>query len=399
MKFIPAVIEPHLTRLILGVVILGLAGCSLPQPRILPAGAPVEIEATQLGLYSASSHTPPGPLKPTDTTAAPPWPTVTVVVDVASTATAAVPAPSLTPTVTATPDPYPGLSIASLIARRYGGGELRIEAVLDANSYFTRTLFSYPSDGLTIYGFMNLPRRFEPPHPVIVASHGYIEPEIYRTIDYTTRYADALARAGFLVLHPNLRGYPPSDEGENLFRVGMAIDVLNLIAIVRQQAGHPGPLLGADPQRVGVWGHSMGGGISTRVITVDQDIRAALLYGAMSADERLNFERINTYFSGGLRGNEELAYPEEAFEAISPQFYLYRIQAAVSIHHGSADEEVPLAWSQELCRRLQNLGKPVECYEYSGAPHTFIDEMDELFMERMVEFFTRVLGPVQQSGS
>ena len=140
-------------------------------------------------------------------------------------------------------------------------------------------------------------------------------------MDYTTRYADSLARAGFLVIHPNLRGYPPSDDGDNRFRVGMAIDVLNLIAIIKDQAGKPGALENADPQAIGLWGHSMGGGVATRVLTVSPDVDAAVLYGAMSGDEHKNYERIFNYFSSGTRGIEELQAPEEVFEGFTNQLF------------------------------------------------------------------------------
>jgi dipeptidyl aminopeptidase/acylaminoacyl peptidase len=301
------------------------------------------------------------------------------------------PVPSATRTPTQTPDPYEGLSIDSLMERAYGGGSISMEETLAVNSYFTRTLFSYPSDGLRIYGFMNVPNRGTPPYPVIIALHGYINPDLYDTLDYTTRYADALARAGYLVLHPNLRGYPPSEDGDNLFRVGMAIDVMNLIALIKDGVGDTGPLANAERDAIGVWGHSMGGGISTRVITISPDVRAAVLYGAMSDDEQKNFQRIFNYFSNGQRGLEELDYPPEAFERISPIDYLDRIQAAVSIHHGKNDPDVPLAWSMDLCQRLQDLGKSVECFTYEDQGHTFYDDGDTLFMGRMIEFFDRQL--------
>jgi dipeptidyl aminopeptidase/acylaminoacyl peptidase len=295
------------------------------------------------------------------------------------------------PTLTWTPEPYAGYRVDDLVARSYGGGELVVEETIADNSYFTRLLVSYPSDGLKIYGFMNVPNRGAPPYPVVIALHGYIEPEIYSTLDYTTPYADALARSGYLVLHPNLRGYPPSDSGDNLFRVGMAIDVLNLIALVKAQGGQPGPLALADPQAIGIWGHSMGGGISTRVITVSPDVKAAVLYGAMSGDEKKNFERIFSYFSNGTRGIDELSTPDEAFQLISPINYLDRIQAAVSIHHGVNDVDVPLEWSQDLCQRLQELAKQVECFNYAGQKHTFSGEGDELFNVRVLQFYDRVL--------
>ena len=311
--------------------------------------------------------------------------------DTQTTLSSTTPTNEATPSATPTPDPWAGLSIDSLAARMYGGGNIEIVETLAANSYFTRTLITYPSDGLDIYGFMNTPIVGEPPYPVVIALHGYINPEIYHTIDYTTRYADALAREGYLVVHPNLRGYPPSDEGDNLFRVGMAIDVLNLIALIKQQAGKPGPLSMAEPDKIGIWGHSMGGGISTRVITISPDVRAAVLYGAMSGDEQQNFERIYDYFSNGERGMEELSFPEEAFERISPINYLERVQAAVSIHHGENDVDVPLTWSLDLCRRLRDLEKTVECYTYEDQPHTFHGEGDNLFIMQMVNFYNRIL--------
>jgi dipeptidyl aminopeptidase/acylaminoacyl peptidase len=139
----------------------------------------------------------------------------------------------------------------------------------------------------------------------------------------------------------------------------------------------------------------MGGGISTRVITISPDVKAAVLYGAMSGDEQKNFERIFSYFSNGQRGLEELDYPPEAFERISPIYYLDRIRAAVSIHHGKNDPDVPLAWSMDLCQSLLDLDKSVECFTYENQRHTFNGDGDILFMGRMIEFFDRHLNKPQ----
>jgi dienelactone hydrolase len=109
---------------------------------------------------------------------------------------------------------------------------------------------------------------------VVVLLHGYIRPDLYHTLTYTTRYADALARAGYFVLHPNFRNYPPSDEGPNPFRVGYAVDTLNLLALVQKQGAKPGPLEKADPRRIGLFGHSMSG------------------------DERRNYEKIMEWSDG-----------------------------------------------------------------------------------------------------
>jgi dipeptidyl aminopeptidase/acylaminoacyl peptidase len=281
------------------------------------------------------------------------------------------------------------LTISDLASREYGGGELRIEETLTVNSTFTRTLVSYPSDGLSVYGFMNVPQG-DGPFPVVLVLHGYINPAVYNTLAYTARYADALARAGYLVIHPNYRNYRPSEDGPNPFRVGYAVDTLNLVGLIRQLGGLPGPLRKADPHAIGLWGHSMGGGIALRAITVNPDIDAALLYGSMSGDEKKNHERILVW-SGGERGQEELDTPEEDLQRISPIFHLARIAAAVSIHHGELDGTVPLEWSEDLCQRLQGMGKAVDCFTYPGQPHTFQGESDRLLIQRAIGLFDRYL--------
>ncbi len=271
--------------------------------------------------------------------------------------------------------------------------------MLGTNSAFTRQTISYPSDGLTLYGFANLPPG-DGPFPVVLVLHGYIDPAVYNTLTYTTRYADALARAGYLVIHPNYRDYPPSDSdsGPNLFRVGYAIDVLNLVALVRQQAGQPGLLQTADPDAIGLWGHSMGGGIALRVITIGAEgLRAAVLYGAMSGDERQNYEHIYNVLAGHRREFEELDVPLAVLPEISPIYHLERIDVAVSIHHGSADTVVPPEWSADLCARFQALDKPVECVTYDGQPHTFQGAGDQLFIQNTITFFDTHLRPHHHS--
>ncbi|HLF91036.1 MAG TPA: alpha/beta fold hydrolase [Anaerolineales bacterium] len=306
------------------------------------------------------------------------------------------PSPTVTeiPTLSPTPDPYWTYTMEYLTGREYGNGNLDILEVLADNTYFTRYAIRYPSEELMIYGFLDVPKAEGPPgpgpYPFIIALHGYIDPAIYTTIDYTTGYADALARAGYIVLHPNLRGYPPSDEGDNLFRVGMAIDVLNLIGIVQQNDWEGTPLENGDPSRLGLWGHSMGGGIATRVMLVSPEVDAVVLYAAMSGDEKQNWEAIHGW-SGGQRGLEELSVLEEELPRISPAFFFEWLTAPVSIHHGRVDELVPLRWSVATCDALMELGKNVECWYYENMPHTFYGEGDQLFVTRTIQFFDGVL--------
>jgi len=321
-----------------------------------------------------------------------PFPTAPAKPITVATAANETPRPSLTvaPSIPPTLDPYAGLTIADLRSRSYGGGEILFQPEQRVSSSFSRYLFEYPSDGLTVHGFLNVPTG-QGPFPIVFVLHGYIEPDEYQTLTYTTRYADALAAEGYLVLHPNYRNYPPSDPGPNSFRVGYAVDVMNLIALIQDQAGAPGPLENADPDAIGLFGHSMGGGISLRVLAAQAPVQAAVLYGSMNANERLNSEKIYEW-SDGARGLIELNTPPQDLARISPVYYLEGIQAAVSIHHGEEDKLVPPEWSDDLCRRLTALGKTVECFSYPNEPHTFIGFGGIELIERAVALYEEYLG-------
>ncbi|HUN21656.1 MAG TPA: alpha/beta fold hydrolase [Anaerolineales bacterium] len=342
-------------------------------------------QSTQLvSLLATATPTVTATFTPSSTASSTPSPTATVTPSLTPTATL-----TPTPAPTATPDVYANYTIAHLQGRTYGAGELQIEETWGNNGVFTRYLVSYPSDGLNLYAFMNVPAG-EGPFPVVLVLHGYVNPDAYQVLTYTTRYADALARAGFLVIHPNYRNHPPSTTGaDNYFRTGYAVDVLNLIALVKKQGGQAGALQLADPNRIGQWGHSMGGGIAQKVAVVSPDVRATVLYGAMSSDDYLNFQRIYYVFGGNARveGLFELAATPADYERISPLYYLQNIQGAVSIHHGLLDEEVPPEWSAQTCQQLQALGKSAECFQYPMAHHIFYDADDALFLQRVIAFF------------
>lgn len=345
---------------------------------------------------------PPEPSPPPAATAtapdptSPPRPTVTAT-GVAPTAThPATPTPrppTATPTAppTATPDPYAGLSIASLRQRAYGGeGQIVLVEKLGETAHFDRYLIRYPSDGLQIGGFVNIPRGAGP-FPVIIVNHGYMPPRSYETLTYTTKYADALAAAGYLVLHPNFRNHVGSDEGPNPFRIGYAIDVLNLIALLPT-------LPEADPARVGLWGHSMGGGINLRVLTVTDQVRGALIVGSMSGDEAENYSAIMRWSGGAAARRGDLPAPPEdtaLYAAVSPINALDHITAPLSIHHGEQDEQVPFAWSVRLAEALSAAGVAHEFFAYPDQPHNFWGEGYETLMQRTIAFFDRTVKTLE----
>jgi dienelactone hydrolase len=294
----------------------------------------------------------------------------------------------------ATPDEW--LTVAALRARSYGTeGAIERVRVMERPAGFTRYEIRYPSDGLMIGGFMNVPNGAGP-FPVIFVNHGWMPTDSYVITTYTTKYADALAREGYLVLHTNYRNHRGSDTGPERFRVGYAIDVLNLIELTKQ-------LPEADVNRMGMWGHSMGGGITLRVLAVTDDIKAALVYGSMSSDEAETIQRSRDRWLDRDDDPAEIeqrlrrAYPilpeddPEYYRQISPFYHLQYVSAAVAIHHGVQDESVPYIWSERLRDELTRLGKSVEFYAYADQPHNFVGAGYNSLLARTNDFFNRHL--------
>ncbi len=298
-------------------------------------------------------------------------------------------APTWTPESTLSPTPeawYLRYSVPSLRERPYGTGQLEIVEQVEENDSFSRYLIRYPSDNLTIYGYANLPRGAGP-FPVIIMLHGRAALDGYETLKENDEYARLYASHGFIVLHPNLRNYPPSDPGENYFLAGMAVDVLNLIALVKTESGQPGLLQAAAPAKIGLWAFSMGGALAWRVLVISPDIRAAFLYSPMSANDSQNAAFLAA--SGtDPEAEKVLTLPAYAFASLSPDNFYPAIQAAVDIHHGTADRAIPVDWSKKACEELTRLGKTVHCYYYENSDHVFSGNAGLKLEQRMLNFFT-----------
>ena len=264
-------------------------------------------------------------------------------------------------------NPY---SLESLASRTYGEGELNVEYIWENQAEFTRYYITYDSDGLTIHGFVNVPTG-RGPFPVVIALHGYIPASEYQTRDYSTRYADAMARNGYIVLHPNMRNFPPSDSVQRGrdYHAGYVIDVLNLLAHVKELAGQEGIFADADLSRLGVWGHSLGGGVALRLVSLLPEIKAAVLYAAVSQR-----------YSNGSAGFNIFDLPSTF--------------AAFSLHQGTDDDTIDVSWTEELCSQLTELGKEVECFYYEDQPHTFAAQgnADVLLIQRTRDFLKIHLG-------
>jgi uncharacterized protein len=311
-------------------------------------------------------------------------------------------------------EPY---TIQGLREHDYQSGDMTVLGVIEETKDFTSYLIEYPSDGLNIRGVMQIPTRGAPPYPVIVMNHGWFSRAVFKSGDGTDRAAEYLNIRGYLTLASDYRSWGTSDPGPSLFYSGLAIDVVNLLKAIPS-------ISQADPSRVGLWGHSMGGAVTMKVLTIignnsvlsDVTVRAAVLYSTVSADQADVIQRwgpgcYGDVIEGEIRGNCNssdiipLDLPAEVLNAytsavndpetlrlVSPIYHLEYISVPVQIYYGTWDgadlSGAPPEWSTKLLQVFLDAGKNVKLIAYDGQRHSFINKAWYDFMDRVSKFFS-----------
>ncbi|MDQ2692561.1 MAG: alpha/beta fold hydrolase [Chloroflexota bacterium] len=328
--------------------------------------------------------------------------------------------PSPVPTIYLSPTPSPTPSADELIfpytieglrQQNFQSGEIQIRSTLSESDRFKTYLIEYPSEGLTITGVMQIPLG-EGPFPVILLNHGFYPRGIYSSGDGTDRASAFLAGHGYITLASDYRSWGGSDTGPSLFYSGLVIDVINLLNAIPS-------IPEADPDRIGMWGHSMGGGVTIKVATIDPRVRAAVLYSPVSADHADIIARWgNGCFGDVVQGelavgcNSADVVPDDlpqnlqdayriagadplSLQRVSPFYHLGYVKVPVQIHYGTEDGKflsgTPPEWSVKLTQGLRDAGNQAELYQYEGEGHSFIGQPWFDFMGRTLRFFDRYL--------
>ena len=305
-------------------------------------------------------------------------------------------APTSTPIPANTAVPFP-LQIDAMRARQYPGSDIVVESVLDPGVNYSRYLVSYLSEGLKIYALMTIPNGEKPSTgwPVIIFNHGFIPPDVYVTTERYLAYVDLIARSGYIVFRSDYRGHGNSEgeAGGAYSRPDYTVDVLNAVSSMKRHVD-------ADPNRIGMWGHSMGGYITLRSMVITGDIKAGVIWAGVVASYpdlltrwRRGASPPSTPRPGSWRTTlvNTFGSPEENPEfwnSISANSYLADLSGPIQLHHGTADEDVPLEFSELLYYQMLEAEQYVELYKYDGDNHN-ISNYFSTAMQRTIEFFDR----------
>ena len=295
--------------------------------------------------------------------------------------------------VTPTPasNPY---SINSLNKKLYDS-EIKIENEIRKTAKFISYRVSFVSDGLNQYALMNVPLGKKPDSgwAVIIVNHGYIEPSVYSTENSYINTSAYYANAGFLVVKPDYRGHDQSqgETGSIVSRIGYAIDVLNLLFGIKK-------LTYADPQKIYMYGHSMGGDVSLRVAEICLDcIKAVSLWAPAVTDwpeSYMYFVRKDQIDPKRKERFEKMQielktlFIESDYSQISTMTNVNLLQIPIIFHHGTLDESVPYEWGVRLSEKLKQSNIEHTFHTYQNDNHDIASNWSTA-LNRDIEFFNK----------
>lgn len=270
---------------------------------------------------------------------------------------------------------------AELTGRTLAGDPERLDILeTRAGAYADLSLVAYTCDGLNIYGVISLPRA-PGTYPVILYNHGGDGGLSPLEIDQPLAGAFVFAASGFRdeAVHWFGADYrsdgPPSPWDRDVD------DALALLDCVSQ-------LPQVDPTRVAILGGSRGGGVSLLAAARQPDrFRCVIdVFGPTDFFDPTFRPVADTMAAGGSDPRPGMAFLKAAvlqpylsgalsLEAARSELirrsglYFADRLPPVQIHHGTADETVPISQSDRLADRLERLGRPFEYYSYPGAGH------------------------------
>ena len=239
------------------------------------------------------------------------------------------------------------------------------QALQDGQSY-SAFLVSYESSGLKVHAMVAVPHAKAPEggYPVLIANHGYVpDPRKYgitadginsRPGDYYRSVPELYASRGFMVVLPDYRGHNTSEGFEQIkLQDSAAIelyaqDVVELISLLPE-------IEHADMDKVFMWSHSMGGGVSLHALLATNLVKASSFWATMNVADSV----------------QQLA----------------GLDGPVIIHHSKGDQSTEHAYSEQLAAALTEIGHPVSFFSLDGNHHYFDEETREKAADRDTAFF------------
>ncbi len=291
-----------------------------------------------------------------------------------SSSAAASPGSSTSSASTTSAEPAPARTLQTLVDLPPESPTLTVVEDLPPSQGYTSAVVSYQSETLTIYGTVHTPSGAGP-FPGVVFVHGAVDPDSWSAQrEYLDEQA-RLAASGRVVLVPDLRNHGDSDDDpdwEYALEMGTTLDVINAARALAAQD---------DVSAVSVVGHSLGGAMTLNAAVVAPDVATAFV--ALAPSNASPWDNVE-HFASGTPFSQQLVElrgtPEDNpsfWSDVTSTTFAERATTPLLVVQGSADDVVPVPWSESTVQAFTEAGAEVDLVVVEGGDHLFSPVADE----------------------
>lgn len=208
---------------------------------------------------------------------------------------------------------------------------------------------------------------------VVVNIHGGPEAQAQRVFNPVTQ---AMAAAGHTVLVPNVRGSTGyGKRWYSLDDVELRLESVHDLVDIRDWV----PTIGADPDRVALYGGSYGGYMVLAGLAMHPG-RWAAGVDIVGISSLVSFLKNTSDYRRAVREREygSLERDREFLEKASPLTYLDAMDTPLFVIHGANDPRVPLSESEQIRAALDAKGVPCTLKVYDDEGHGLAKRVNRL---------------------
>jgi dienelactone hydrolase len=245
-------------------------------------------------------------------------------------------------------------------------------------------------DGLTINGYLTLPKGKQTNLPTVVLPHG--GPHLRDYWGYQPQ-VQMFADAGYAVIQVNFRG--STGYGKDFEKAGYGnwgTKIQDDITLATKYAIQQGI---TDKNRVCIFGASFGGYSALQSAIQEPDMyKCAIGYvGVYDLPMLYNEGDIKTRSWGGAYISTTLGKDVAVQKAQSPVYHVDKLKAAIFLIHGAEDQRAPIEHAEALRASLDAIDYPYEWLVKEKEGHGFYDEANVLEAnQKIMSFLDKHIG-------
>jgi len=253
--------------------------------------------------------------------------------------------------------------------------------------YGEADFFTFTSDGAELKGYLIKPYDFDPAkkYPLLLYVYGGPGSQNVKnqwSVVYDN-FHNYLAQEGFIIACVDNRGTGGRGRDFQHSTYGRLgdLEVKDQINAARFLATEPF----IDDQRIGIWGWSYGGYMSSLALMIGNEV----FKSAIAVAPVTSWRFYDTIYTERFLKTPQLN--PEGYDAYSPLSHVEKLEGDLLLIHGTGDDNVHFQNSVQLQDALINAGKQFESFYYPNKDHSIGGKARLHLYQKMTEFLKRTL--------